>query len=221
MESCYSRGDKPLCLRSCFLEKFNQNVKQWYFLNCAVSSRLTIGRSFWHVRHIGSMHVIKDMCISFGFHKPNWVFRFLYITNSCFQCKCYFSLMLYTALCLWNMILLIRMAIKLIWFDLINWKATYTTRTTNHKTWNTPPDITFEMLTQSKWRHFHPVFWQTVPLYVIWMTLLKLVSHPHMLRHIICHLYDIRPTLKTCGWDSIFFIFHKMQWPCSASVICS
>ena len=121
MESYCSRRDQPWSLRTCFQEKANQNVKQWYFLKCAVSCRLTISRSLWHVRHFVSMHMIKDMCISFGAHKPNWVVRSLCFTNLCFQCECYFNLMLYTALCLFVKCDTCNSyvnKIDLIWFDL-------------------------------------------------------------------------------------------------------
>ena len=121
MESYCSRRDQPWSLRSCFQEKSNQNVKQWYFLKCAVFCRLTISRSLWHVRHFVNMHMTKDMCISFGAHKPNWVFRSLCFTNLCFQCECYFNLMLYTALCLFvkcDTCNSYGNKIDLIWFDL-------------------------------------------------------------------------------------------------------
>ena len=68
----------------------------WNVFSC----RLTISRSSWHVRHFVSMHMIKDVCIRFGAHKPNWVLRSLCFTKLCLQCDCYFNLMLYTALCL-------------------------------------------------------------------------------------------------------------------------
>ena len=121
MVSYCSRRDQPWSLRSCFQEKSNQNDKQWYFLKCAVSCRLAISRSLWHVRHVVSMHMIKDMCISFWAHKPTgffapfalriYVFNVNAISISC--CPLHY-------VCLWNVILVIRMAIFfLIWFDLI------------------------------------------------------------------------------------------------------
>ena len=105
-----------------FSRKSNQNVKQWYFLKCAVSCRLTISRSLWHVRHFVTMHMTKDMCISFGAHKTNWVFRSLCFTNLCFQCECYFNLVLYTALCMFvkcDTCNSYGNKIDLIWFDLV------------------------------------------------------------------------------------------------------
>ena len=123
MWECYcSRRDQPCSFRSCFHEKSNQNVKQWYFLKWAVSCRLTISRSLCHVRHFVTMHMTKDMWISFGAHKPNWVFRSLCSTNLCFQCECYFNLVLYTALCMFvkcDTCNSYGNKIDLIWFDLI------------------------------------------------------------------------------------------------------
>ena len=120
MEPYSSRRDQPWSLRSCFREKFNQNVKQWYFLRCAVSCRLTTSRSLGHVRHFVSLHMIK-ICVSvLGPIDPTGGFApfalRIYVFNvnviSISFCTLHY-------VCLWNVMIVIRMAIKLIWFDLI------------------------------------------------------------------------------------------------------
>ena len=80
----------------------------------------TSANALWHVRHFVLLLCIwSDMCTSFGAHKPCWVFRSFCYTNQCFYCECYFNL--YWSVnyhCMWQMRIVICMAINLIWLDL-------------------------------------------------------------------------------------------------------
>ena len=69
--------------------------------------------------HAPHLMIFSD---KFRYSQPNWVFRSLCFTNLCFQCECYFNLMLYTALCLFvkcDTCNSYGNKIDLIWFDLI------------------------------------------------------------------------------------------------------
>ena len=80
----------------------------------------TSANALWHVRHFFLLLCIwSDMCTSFGAHKPCWVFRSFCYTNQCFYCECYLNL--YWSVnyhCMWQMRIVICMAINLIWLDL-------------------------------------------------------------------------------------------------------
>ena len=70
----------------------------------------------------------SDMRTSFGAHKPCWVFRSFCYTNQCFYCECYLNL--YWSVnyhCMWQMRIVICMAINLIWLDLKTNCNIYTT----------------------------------------------------------------------------------------------
>ena len=80
----------------------------------------TSANALWHVRHFVLLLCIwSDMRTSFGAHKPCWVFRSFCYTNQCFYCECYLNL--YWSVnyhCMWQMRIVICMAINLIWLDL-------------------------------------------------------------------------------------------------------
>ena len=163
-ESYRSRRDQPWSLRSCFQKKL-QNVKQWYFLKCVVSCRLTISISLWHVRHFVSMHMIKDMRINFGAHNSNWIFSSFCFTNLCYQCECYLNLMLYTTLCWFvkcDTCNSYGNKFDLIWFDLI-WKAALVQMTPNRRqviiwTYDSLPTPIFVTWPQSdRWKYYEKV----------------------------------------------------------------
>ena len=80
----------------------------------------TSANALWHVLHFVLLLCIwSDMCTSFWGHKPCWVFRSFCYTNQFFYCECYLNL--YWSMnyhCMWQMRIVICMAIHLIWLDL-------------------------------------------------------------------------------------------------------
>ena len=90
------------------------------FFKCAVPCRLTISRSLWHVRQFVIMHIIIYICNNCGAHKLRWVYRSFCYTNLCFKVNAIsISFCILHYVYMWNVVLVLRMAINLILFNLI------------------------------------------------------------------------------------------------------
>ena len=92
------------------LEEINSEVSETVFKKNLIR--------LWQVRHFVSMHMTTYMCNNCRAHQPWWVYRCFCYTNLCFKVNAIlFSCCTLHYLYMWNVILVFRMAINLIWFD--------------------------------------------------------------------------------------------------------
>ena len=80
---CFGRAQKLFSIKN-LIKMINSGIFK-------VTCRSTISISLWHVRHFATMHIIENVCTTFGAYKPNWDFRSFCFSNLCFQYKRYFQ----------------------------------------------------------------------------------------------------------------------------------